>query len=526
MGYAECDIIMESKRAFCPRSSTKLTQSIIKDHMLSHYKKVYSAKAAIDASVPKSLIYSVKYNDQIRREQLRKGGRPQSAHSLSQRNSRTSCSSAQSRRSVQGEESPYFCSGSSMISSPRPSTSFHVKQIVYPSCTIGDSLRHSHPTRCTSELNYRSPDATSHRQQAACYTATSGTQSGYKSFQDPAQKTYSGDLIQKHSQYFTEDKPFTPRTLKSDKGSYLSKYRYYTSPQRKPNQDGINPRLMRQETYHGRVSPEGRKSPIMMSVSAEEEELMYLEFIAEVTDDILSRGHFSDRVLDRVVKRHIEMNKHRLDEDKMLHLLEVLRNDFKDPANMPISSANLDLLHIHLPRLESRGSEQMEPKEDNDLLPYASLIQYGDSPVNAASLSVSTPLHSRSPERSASLTETHKEGSEDLSQKKHIGSPLLSESVSENAGTTEEDDHQNQKDTTVTDKEGITQNHEYTIMTNDEGLHLDQAEDNNDELSKDLEDLGRRLSESLHVSSNTPNNQQATTEQHMNTFVSLSDDEF
>lgn len=30
--------------AFCPPSTSKLTQSIIKDHMVSHYKKVYSAK--------------------------------------------------------------------------------------------------------------------------------------------------------------------------------------------------------------------------------------------------------------------------------------------------------------------------------------------------------------------------------------------------------------------------------------------------------------------------------------------------
>ena len=30
--------------AFCPRSTSKMTQSIIKDHMVSHYKKVYSAK--------------------------------------------------------------------------------------------------------------------------------------------------------------------------------------------------------------------------------------------------------------------------------------------------------------------------------------------------------------------------------------------------------------------------------------------------------------------------------------------------
>uniref|UniRef100_UPI003AAF3613 spermatogenesis-associated protein 7 n=1 Tax=Centroberyx gerrardi TaxID=166262 RepID=UPI003AAF3613 len=601
MGYVECNITMESKigsasslpgcsttglrgqslksSPFCPRSSSRVTQSIIKDHMVSHYKKVYSAKAAIDASVPKSLIYSVKYNDQIRKEQLRKGGRPQSAHSLSQRNSRASCSSAQSRRSVQGEESPYFCSGSSMISTPRFNTSFHVKQIVYPSFTIGNSRSHSHHTRPASELNYRSFEATSHRQQSAYSSATTGNQNCYKTFQDPVQKTYSGDLLHRHSQHFTQDKPFTPRTLKSEKSSYLSQYRYYRAPRRKPNQDCTNPRLMRQETYHGstqtkgyssmefedppqgfstehewsedelngthfsvsrqpsqanksrhseffhsssRVSPEGRKSPIMMSVSAEEEELMYLEFISDVTDDILSRGHFSDRVLDRVLKRHFEMNRHRLDEDKMRHLLEVLRKDFAEPVSTPTSSAELerkenDLLHTHIPQLESRGSKQMETKEDNNLFPYASLIKYGDLPENDVSLSVYTPLHSGSPERTASPTETNNRDSEDLNQNKGIGSPWLSEHVSEYTGADEEELHQNQTDTTVTDNEGVNQNHGYTTITSDEGFHLDHAEVNYDGLSNELEDLGRNLSESLHVSSNTHDNNQG---------ASVSDDEF
>lgn len=70
---------------------------------------------------------------------------------------------------------------------------------------------------------------------------------------------------------------------------------------------------------------------------------MYLEFVSAVTEDILSRGHISDRsvifflllsyycfllvkdesllclyllqrVLDRVIQRHVNMNRHQLDE--------------------------------------------------------------------------------------------------------------------------------------------------------------------------------------------------------------------
>ncbi|XP_035607872.1 spermatogenesis-associated protein 7 homolog isoform X1 [Oncorhynchus keta] len=559
---------------FCPRSSSRLTQCIIQDHMVSHYKKVYSAKAAIDSSVPKSMLSSVKYNDQLRREQLRKDAsrsdrRPQSAGSHSQRSSRAntkaSCPS-QNTQSGAGQESAYFYLGSSMISTPRINTSFHAKQIVYPSQMVGGSGSPPHFFHCASEYSYRSPN--SQRQQPA--RSTTGTQSGYKAFQDPVQKTYSGDLIQKHAHRFTQDKPFTPRTLKSDSRSYLSQYRYYTPPRGKPAQDQERtiPRLTRQETYHGstrtkecsspewddqplghgtehewsdaddeshtlnlsafgqrskgnksvssdhfhpsfRVSPEGMTSPIMKRVSAEEEEFMYLEFIADVTNEILSRGLYSDRVLERVFERHVDKNKHLLDEDKMCHLLETLRNDLQSPANTPTFSAEpkngeeteLDLLHSRLQGLDSldRGALS-ETKEDNDLFPYALFNQDSGGLENVVPLSVSTPLYGSPPKRTDS-------------DSLPVGSPDA------DGGAEGLDEHNHDRENDFPPSLG-----ENTPLTLEED-HNQNLEDNYGGLSKDLEDLESNLSESLHVS-NAPNSAGPVVTENINTVASFSDDEF
>lgn len=238
-------------------------------------------------------------NDQIRQERLRRGGRPQSALSLSQTDSRASCSSSQVRRqcgitdvflialygaslsstetralpdqqtwlfqdnmfafqsrlSVEYDDSPYHCARSSTVSSPRFTSSFHAKEIVYPSFRVG-SQNHSHHIRPASEMTNQSPEAASRGQQAACSLGASADQRHYKTFQDPAQQTYSGDLLQKHSQHFTRDKPFTPKTLKSETSSYLSQYRFYRAPPRRTPAPGSSAaRPTPQETHHGRYSP-------------------------------------------------------------------------------------------------------------------------------------------------------------------------------------------------------------------------------------------------------------------------------
>lgn len=211
----------------------------------------------------------------------------------------------------------------------------------------------------------------------------------------------------------------------------------------------------------------------------------------------------------------------------MRHLLEVLHKDFEEPTNISTCSTDLEknkngLLDAFLPHLES-GGKQVKTKENNDLFPYASLLNYCDSPDYANPLFVSTPLCS--PEKTASTTKTNEKEREDDHLEKGIRSNWLSEHVSCNTGISEEDFHQNQIGTTATN-EVSNENHEYATITSDKGFNQEQAEGCYDGQSKELKDLGRSLSESLHVSSNTHYSDVETTEQQSNTAASVSDDEF
>ncbi|KAM9777619.1 spermatogenesis-associated protein 7 [Neosynchiropus ocellatus] len=579
---------------FCPRSSSKLAQSIIKDHMVSHYKRVYSAKAAVDSSVPKSMILNVKYNDRLRQERLKKGLRPQSAHSSSQRNSRASCSTAQS----------HYSSRSSVVSTPRLNTSFNVKDIVY----ISHNTSSQHLNRPATHSKYHSPEASLNRKHSA---SSLTEQSTYKTFQDPRQKTYSGDLMKKHSQYFTQPKPFAPATLKSEKSSFLSKYRYYRAPQRSLALNSI--RAMKQgetdpertkmmedtHTYYdftqefntghersedepctARFSSSGKRvkmrghsrffdssfrapdtaaeSYMMTSVSAEEEELRYLEFISAVTDDILSRGSISDSVLDRVMTRHIEVNRDQLSVGKMRHLLDVLRKELQDPYVSPSLNSDVEVENgLSDSLLRPLQSQEFKPTKDDSV--YFT-EEYCDSQNGGTFLNSSKETFSP---QASSLTDEHGQTEDETSEcvaKSENG--LMSEGIKEDtqlddsaseessqghSAGSDEDSSQNDSvaneedsqdgDLKVNDDENEgsgpgnasgkneDDDQECTSASREESVH--QEEDDPEDHSQELEDLDRTFSESLQVTSNKQcDGPDVAVEQTTDTLASLSDDDF
>ncbi|NXY90432.1 SPAT7 protein, partial [Alcedo cyanopectus] len=116
-----------------------------------------------------------------------------------------------------------------------------------------------------------------------------------------------------------------------------------------------------------------------------EEELLYLAFIGDITNEILTLGLFSNRVMEQLFESHIQENKNRLDESKMRRFLEVLKADL---GCSPGSSAEqthtgweaLDSLHLQeLDVMEelkfsSKGQRQRRATESEEFMGTVDLL--------------------------------------------------------------------------------------------------------------------------------------------------------
>ncbi|XP_024592106.1 spermatogenesis-associated protein 7 isoform X2 [Neophocaena asiaeorientalis asiaeorientalis] len=411
--------------AFCTDSSSLRlsTLQLVKNHMAVHYNKILSAKAAVDCSVPLSMSASIKYADQQRREKLKKELAlcerelkltKTAMQSNSKSNSKSLLNTLQKPPGEPQDEDamlieevngfPSFkrspvTSSERLHLNPPKSDKVLTNGTEKNSSSFLSSMDHaaSGPRKSSSGTSYgRRPRGTSLNSQR---------------FPLVISKAPSGDLLDKHSELFSNRHlPFTPRTLKTEAKSFLSQYRYYTPAKRKKDftdqqieaetqtqlssfQSGFETVEIKNFTdsemnikqasscmsygTKGKITPlplQGHELPwdevkdsALQCSSSSEEELLYLSFIEDVTDEILKLGLFSNRFLERLFERHIKQNKHHLEEEKMRHLLHILKVDLgcmsKENSVMLDDVGMLHLLDFE----KAENSEQNEYKNEQDL---------------------------------------------------------------------------------------------------------------------------------------------------------------
>lgn len=413
--------------AFCTDSSSLrlTTLQLVKNHMAVHYNKILSAKAAVDCSIPVSVTTSIKYADQQRREKLRKElARCEKEFKLSKSVTQTN-SKMNSKFFVNSLQKP----------SGEPQDQDVLEEMTrYPSfskslipSSEGLQLSLPEPNKMLMNGTQKHPSTSPPRFSGCGHGCDKRPRSAHQ-FQVVIAKTPSGDLLEKHSDLFSnKQSPFTPRTLKTEAKSFLSQYRYYTPAKRRkdfsdqrmeaetqtelssfnselgtaenqsskdsevntkqaPNymrngaEDKIAPLPSQEQNLawdsikDGILQQSSERTPCKLSTQfspdskaySDEEELLYLSFMENVTDEILKLGLFSNRFLERLFERHIKKNKHHLEEGKMRYLLHGLKVDLGCIAEEePAKHEHFRMLNqLHFQKaLISRESESISDEE-------------------------------------------------------------------------------------------------------------------------------------------------------------------
>uniref|UniRef100_A0A8C6DD27 Spermatosis associated 7 n=1 Tax=Moschus moschiferus TaxID=68415 RepID=A0A8C6DD27_MOSMO len=382
--------------AFCTDSSSLRlsTLQLVKNHMAVHYNKILSAKAAVDCSVPLSMSASIKYADQQRREKLKKElarcGRElkftkttvhSKSHSKSLLNTLQKPSGEpQDENGLLIEEVNEFPSFTRSPETSSERLSLPKSQKVFMNCTEKNSS-------CSmSSMDYTASGSKKPSSGTSYGRGPRGTFPSSQKFQLLISKAPSGDLLDKHSEHFSNRHlPFTPRTLKTEAKSFLSQYRYYTPAKRKKN---FTDRRIEAETQTELSSFKSDFETVEIK-NATDSEMNIRQTSSCVSYGTKGRitplplqGHelpwdeikdgalqcSSSRFLERLFERHIKQNKHHLEEEKMRQLLHVLKVDLgcTSKENL-VKLDNVDTLHLRdVEKAESL--EQNEYKSEQDLI--------------------------------------------------------------------------------------------------------------------------------------------------------------
>ncbi|XP_062432672.1 spermatogenesis-associated protein 7 isoform X2 [Rhea pennata] len=466
--------------AFCIDSSQSLTnQYLIRDHLMFHYNKILSAKAAVDCSVPRSRLTSIKH--QQRREKLKKKiarhekemSEGKNASRSSSRESGRLLSSSLGKSSLEAEDNDrlFPCAQRAQylpraLSPPDEHGLVRSSPVKY---ARKDSRNTSNASDSNSSVSTSGPLRKHSGVSCSCSSNSFVGISHSQRRQETNSKVYSRDLLDRHSDFFTDSrKPFTPRTLISDAKSFLSQYRYYTPARRKrknhckqqvdaetqtdvisfPSADKASERkvtierpkiaVKAEDERHTVDKPERtstfqysfpRSTPLCCEqpsarrkIQSEEEELLYLTFIEDVTNEILKLGLFSNRVLEQLFECHVQENKYHLDEKKMRHLLGVLKVDLGCSPGRSAEQIHANQEAFHFLDLET--FDTMEQLKFTSKSRRQRKAKKSEEIFTAMDLLLTEPSKCKSPvcfENSVDVAETLKAGTDSHSSAKSEG---------------------------------------------------------------------------------------------------------
>ncbi|KAL8612840.1 hypothetical protein ACOMHN_038095 [Nucella lapillus] len=225
-----------------PTSSKLTTQMLVISHMDNHYRKISKAKSAIDNGTPKSMMSSQKLRDrQVQKHVERYGSRPTSRSTYRPGSAQDIYDEQQWEEPEDEEERQVRDIMRTTLRVPlrsdRGMDSVHATAGSKSESAGGFGMTTMRPksARCVRGVMQAVRGVTSwgqHRPASARSTtslASNGTMTSRSS--NPLKVTYDGDVLTKHAHSFTEPhKPFTPRTLKTNRQSSLKRYKYYTPP--------------------------------------------------------------------------------------------------------------------------------------------------------------------------------------------------------------------------------------------------------------------------------------------------------
>ncbi|XP_075056859.1 spermatogenesis-associated protein 7-like isoform X1 [Mixophyes fleayi] len=343
--------------------------------MATHYRKLHSAKAAVDTSAPKSLSSSVKFRDQQNKERLLKAVQKfknelQQICSTSNHHTKShlpeQCKEHYGHREIpvaKTEKLSDIQKTTSRAHSPILIARDVMRSIEYGSRCYGDmKMAPSRPQTGRISLSHGLPRK--------------------KTYKDPQRQTYSGDVLDKHAASFTSFKmPFKPRLLKKPAHSYLSKYRYYTAPTKKnitkalsskvdkPHRSHLTQLHRSQEDIYLPLenfshTPQSRtENPAALEIGRSHlqwaEDQKYLHFLEKLTSDLTLKGYGSSSAMENVFQDHLKRKQQSIDEVKKKILVQELKDELERSVKLDFSisydgslyGSQTIPLHGHLSRL-------------------------------------------------------------------------------------------------------------------------------------------------------------------------------